>query len=56
MTTATTTSLLEKTQQILEMAKVYSNNRVISVLEGGYHVEAVGDAVLSHVLALSQEP
>ena len=44
------------TQKILEMAKTYSNNRVISVLEGGYHVDAVGDAVLSHVLALSQEP
>lgn len=43
------------TQKILNMANQYSKDRVISVLEGGYNVEAVGDAVLSHVLTLSRE-
>ena len=34
------------------IAKKYSNNRLVSILEGGYNIEGNAKAVISHILAL----
>jgi acetoin utilization deacetylase AcuC-like enzyme len=40
------------TQQIMKIAKKYSNGRVISALEGGYALSALGRSVVKHLKAL----
>ena len=42
------------TEVVNEIAAVCSGNRLISVLEGGYNVEALGRCVTTHVAALRQ--
>ena len=36
----------------MDIAKTFCNNRLVSVLEGGYAVEGLADAVASHITAL----
>ena len=42
------------TTSVLEIAKVYAEGQVVSVLEGGYHPDAVGESVDAHLHALIQ--
>jgi acetoin utilization deacetylase AcuC-like enzyme len=39
------------TQEVVKIAKKYAKDRIISVLEGGYHL-SLGEAVVSHLKAL----
>ncbi len=41
------------TKKIIELAKVHSNNRVISFLEGGYDLQALSESVKEHIVALT---
>ena len=45
----------ELTRIILEIAKEYANNRVISVLEGGYNLDGLASASISHLQAFLQK-
>ena len=45
----------ELTKIILEIAKEYANNRVISVLEGGYNLNGLASASISHLQAFLQK-
>ncbi len=40
------------TKLVMQMADAFANGRIVSVLEGGYHPEALSDSVVSHVSAL----
>jgi acetoin utilization deacetylase AcuC-like enzyme len=42
------------TRAILEVARVRTNGRVVSSLEGGYDLEALGQSALAHVRALAE--
>jgi acetoin utilization deacetylase AcuC-like enzyme len=44
------------TQWILEMAKTYSNQRVVSLLEGGYHLASLAESVEAHLQTLVAQP
>ncbi|MCM2971394.1 histone deacetylase family protein [Larsenimonas suaedae] len=41
------------TQQCLDIAARFSDGRLLSVLEGGYHLESLGPSVEAHVQALA---
>ena len=43
----------EMTKQVMEMADHHASGRVVSVLEGGYNLETLGETVRTHVYALS---
>jgi acetoin utilization deacetylase AcuC-like enzyme len=43
----------EMTKQVMEMADRTASGRVISVLEGGYNLNTLGETVRTHVAALS---
>jgi acetoin utilization deacetylase AcuC-like enzyme len=40
------------TQKIMEVADQYANGRVISLLEGGYDLQALGNSAAAHVMTL----
>ena len=40
------------TQKLMEVADQYSDGRIVSLLEGGYDLQALGNSVAAHVLAL----
>ena len=40
------------TQTVLHVASGYCGGRVVSLLEGGYHLEAVAESVEAHLRAL----
>ena len=42
------------TQQILEVARRFSKGRVVSCLEGGYNLSALGRSVVAHVRTLAE--
>jgi acetoin utilization deacetylase AcuC-like enzyme len=42
------------TQKIMEVADKYVGGRIVSLLEGGYDLEALGNSVAAHVSALMQ--
>jgi acetoin utilization deacetylase AcuC-like enzyme len=42
------------TRAILEVARARTNGRVVSSLEGGYDLEALGQSALAHVRALAE--
>jgi acetoin utilization deacetylase AcuC-like enzyme len=42
------------TEQLVEIAKVSAGGRIVSVLEGGYDLRALGRSVQAHVKALMQ--
>jgi acetoin utilization deacetylase AcuC-like enzyme len=39
------------TQQIVKIADAYANGRIISILEGGYALDALGRSVIAHIRA-----
>jgi len=41
------------TQQVMEVARLYAKGRVVSCLEGGYNLSALGRSVVAHVKALA---
>ncbi|RJF97940.1 histone deacetylase family protein [Noviherbaspirillum saxi] len=41
------------TQQIMEVAREHANGRIVSCLEGGYNLSALGRSVVAHVKALA---
>ena len=47
-----TNDFYEITKRILEISKKYSNGRVVSILEGGYDLQALQDSAKRHVDAL----
>jgi len=40
------------TQIVVELSNQYCNGRIISLLEGGYHIEATAKSALLHVQTL----
>ncbi|GHE19533.1 histone deacetylase family protein [Halomonas urumqiensis] len=44
------------TRLAMEIAALYADNRLVSVLEGGYHLESLGRSVEAHVKALLGQP
>ncbi|KXS39317.1 MAG: histone deacetylase superfamily protein [Halomonadaceae bacterium T82-2] len=44
------------TTLIMDVARVHAQNRLVSVLEGGYSLEALGRSATSHVRALLGQP
>ena len=42
------------TRAVLEIARRHSRGRVVSSLEGGYDLEALGTGAAAHVTALAQ--
>jgi acetoin utilization deacetylase AcuC-like enzyme len=42
------------TEQLVEVANQWSNGRIVSCLEGGYHLSALGRSVVAHLRALAQ--
>ncbi len=41
------------TEQIMSVAKLYAQGRIVSCLEGGYNMSALGRSVVAHVKALA---
>ena len=41
------------TEQIMSVAKLYAQGRIVSCLEGGYNLSALGRSVVAHVKALA---
>ncbi|WP_332854691.1 histone deacetylase family protein [Duganella sp. S19_KUP01_CR8] len=41
------------TQQVMEVARLYAKGRIVSCLEGGYNLSALGRSVVAHVKALA---
>ena len=44
------------THQLNEVAARHSKGRIVSMLEGGYHLSALGRSAVAHVRALSEAP
>jgi acetoin utilization deacetylase AcuC-like enzyme len=44
------------TRWVLKQAGAHASGRVVSLLEGGYHLEALADSVSEHVRALVEDP
>jgi len=42
------------TQQIMDVARLYSKGRIVSCLEGGYNLSALGRSVVAHLKALAE--
>lgn len=42
------------TRQVVEIARLYAQGRIVSVLEGGYALSALGRSVVAHVKALAE--
>jgi acetoin utilization deacetylase AcuC-like enzyme len=42
------------TQQMMEVARLYAGGRIVSTLEGGYNLSALGRSVVAHVRALAE--
>ena len=43
------------TRAILTVSRQHAAGRVVSALEGGYDLEALGQSVVAHVEALTQD-
>jgi acetoin utilization deacetylase AcuC-like enzyme len=44
------------TDQVLEVALTHAQGRIVSCLEGGYHLDALAESVQAHLRALMQTP
>lgn len=44
------------TQQVMILAGKYSNNRIVSILEGGYRLDLIGQAARIHIETLMERP
>ena len=42
------------TQQVMEVARQHAQGRIVSCLEGGYNLSALGRSVVAHVKALAE--
>jgi acetoin utilization deacetylase AcuC-like enzyme len=42
------------TQQIKDVAKLYAQNRIVSCLEGGYHLSSLARSVVAHIKVLAE--
>ena len=42
------------TQQMMDVARLYAGGRIVSCLEGGYNLSALGRSVVAHVKALAE--
>ena len=42
------------TQQVMEVARQYSQGRIVSCLEGGYNLSALGRSVVAHIKVLAE--
>jgi acetoin utilization deacetylase AcuC-like enzyme len=42
------------TQQIKDVAKLYAQDRIVSCLEGGYHLSSLGRSVVAHIKVLAE--
>ena len=42
------------TQQVMAIARLYAKGRIVSCLEGGYNLSALGRSVVAHVKALAE--
>ena len=47
-----TEDFADLTQLVLQVAKTHAEGRVVSLLEGGYHVERLADCVALHLKTL----
>ncbi|HKY05742.1 MAG TPA: histone deacetylase, partial [Blastocatellia bacterium] len=43
----------EMTKEVMEVANRYSSGRVVSILEGGYNLQTLGETVRRHVVSLA---
>ena len=43
----------EMTKEVMDMAERHAGARVVSVLEGGYNLDTLGETVRTHITALS---
>ena len=50
----TTSGFAEMTYIVKEIAEKCCDGRIVSVLEGGYDLEALADSVEAHILALQK--
>jgi acetoin utilization deacetylase AcuC-like enzyme len=41
------------TREVMEVARLYANGRIVSTLEGGYALSALGRSVVAHVKVLA---
>ena len=42
------------TEKIQQVAKKYAKGRILSTLEGGYHLSALGRSVVAHIKELAE--
>ena len=42
------------TQQLMQVARTHAKGRIVSWLEGGYNLSALGRSVVAHVKALAE--
>jgi acetoin utilization deacetylase AcuC-like enzyme len=42
------------TEQVMEVARLYAKGRIVSCLEGGYNLSALGRSVVAHLKALAE--
>jgi acetoin utilization deacetylase AcuC-like enzyme len=42
------------THRLVDVARQYANGRIVSCLEGGYNLSALGRSVAAHVKALAE--
>jgi acetoin utilization deacetylase AcuC-like enzyme len=42
------------TRQVMAVAKEFSQGRIVSCLEGGYSLSALGRSVVAHIKALAE--
>ncbi len=47
------TDFEEMTREVMEIANRYSSGRVVSILEGGYNLQTLGETVRRHVISLA---
>jgi acetoin utilization deacetylase AcuC-like enzyme len=43
----------EMTREVMDMADRFAGGRVVSILEGGYNLQTLGETVRTHVEALA---
>jgi acetoin utilization deacetylase AcuC-like enzyme len=48
-----TSTYAEATRIVLDVAQRHAGGRIVSTLEGGYHLDALCDSVQTHLQALS---
>ena len=51
----TTEGYEELTRRIKSIAEAYAEGRIVSVLEGGYNLEALAESVEKHIRVLMEE-